>query len=152
MSRDFEATKNFSLKSHKVNWPIVINCQDHFTSSNPVSISPIEANISSTEKRMLQWSYDTGKFSQGGTPLLDENLKLCNGRKIQQRESHMIIQRDASTKGWGAYCKGVSTEGEMVRGGEAFSHKCCRITGIKICNPNFHKKFVTLDYSCSSRQ
>ena len=40
----------------------------------------------------------------------------------------------------------------MVKGGEAFSHKCSRITGIKICNPNFHKKFVTLDHSCSSAQ
>ena len=40
----------------------------------------------------------------------------------------------------------------MVKGGKAFSHKCSRITGIKICNPNFHKEFVTLDHSCSSRQ
>ena len=30
-----------------------------------------------------------------------ENLKLCNGRKIQQQEPHMIIPTDASTKGWG---------------------------------------------------
>ena len=40
----------------------------------------------------------------------------------------------------------------MVKGGEAFSHKCSRITDIKICNPNFHKEFVTLDHSCSSGQ
>ena len=40
----------------------------------------------------------------------------------------------------------------MVKGREAFSHKCSRITGIKICNPNFHKEFVTLDHSCLSRQ
>ena len=26
MSRDFYATKNFSFKSHKINWPVVINC------------------------------------------------------------------------------------------------------------------------------
>ena len=31
--------QNFSLKSHKVNWPDVINCPGHFSSSNPVSIS-----------------------------------------------------------------------------------------------------------------
>ena len=35
----------------------------------------------------------------------------------------------------------------MVKGGEAFSHKCSRTTSIKICNPNFHKEFVTLDHS-----
>ena len=79
-----------------------------------------------------------------------ENLKLCNGRKIQEREPHMIIQTDASTKGWGAYCKRVS--GKMVKGGEAFSHKCSRFTGIKFCNPNFRKEFVTLHHSCSSKQ
>ena len=44
-----------------------------------------------------------------------ENLKLCNGRKIQQREPHIIIQRDASTKDWGAYCKGVLTAGNVQR-------------------------------------
>ena len=42
--------------------------------------------------------------------------------------------------------------GERGKGGEAFSHKCFRITGIKICNPNIHKAFVTLYHSCSSRQ
>ena len=38
MSADFQATRNFSLKSHKVSWPVVINCLGHFTNSNPVSI------------------------------------------------------------------------------------------------------------------
>ena len=32
----------------------------------------------------------------------------------------------------------------MVKGGEAFSHKCSAITSIKISNPNFHKEFVHL--------
>ena len=63
----------------------------------------------------------------------------------------MIIQTDVSTKCWGAYCKGVST-GAMVKGGKAFSHKCSGITHIKICNPIFHKEFITLDNTCSSRQ
>ena len=40
----------------------------------------------------------------------------------------------------------------MVKGGEAFSHKCSTITSIKISNPNFHKEFVTLDHSSSSGQ
>ena len=42
--------------------------------------------------------------------------------------------------------------GEMVKGGDAFSHKCSRITGIKVRNANFHKEFVTLDHSCPSGQ
>ena len=121
-----------------------------FTCSNPVSISLSEANISSTEKRVLQWAGDTIEFSQGGTPLVDGRLKLCNEKKIQQRE--LIIQTDPSTKEWG-YCKGILTKGpEMVRGREAFSHKCSRTIGIKNCNPNFHKDFVILGRSCLSRQ
>ena len=73
--RRFSSNQNFSLKSCKVNWPIVINCRSQFTSSNPVLISSRGANISSTEKRVLQWSYDTGKFSQRGTPLVNGKLK-----------------------------------------------------------------------------
>ena len=97
MSGDFQATKSFNFKSHKVSWPVFINCPGHFTSSNPVSISSTGATISSTEKRVLQWSCDTGEFSQGGTAGWKTgmgNLKLCNERKIQQREPHMIIQTD----------------------------------------------------------
>ena len=63
MSGDFDITKNFSLKSHQINWPVFINCPGHFTSFNPVSISSTGANISFTEKRVLQWSYDSGEFS-----------------------------------------------------------------------------------------
>ena len=81
-----------------------------------------------------------------------ENLKLCNGRKIQQREP---IPCDHSgrchNKMLGGILQGSFDREEMVKG-EAFSHKCSRITGIKICSPNFHKEFVTPDHSRSSRQ
>ena len=80
-----------------------------------------------------------------------KNLKLYNRRKIQQREPEMIIQTDASTKSWGHIAKEFS-QGKMDKGGEDFSHKCSRITGIKTSNHNFHKEFATLDYSCSSRE
>ena len=42
--------------------------------------------------------------------------------------------------------------GVIVKGGEAFSHKCSKITGIKICKSNFYKGFVTFDHSRSSGQ
>ena len=60
MSGEFQTIRNFSLKSQKVTWPVAINCPDHFTSSNPVLISSTGKNIISTEKRILQWSYDSG--------------------------------------------------------------------------------------------
>ena len=66
MSGDFHTAKNFSLKSDEDNWPVVINCPDHFTSTIPVSISSTGANIRSCY---------TGKFSHGGTPLVDEDLE-----------------------------------------------------------------------------
>lgn len=50
----FTQRKTFSLKSHKINWSAVIN----FTCTNTVSISSTVKNISSTEKRVLQWSCD----------------------------------------------------------------------------------------------
>ena len=53
MSGEFQAIRNFSLKSHKIIWAVVINCPDHFTSLNLVSISSTGTNISSTEKRVL---------------------------------------------------------------------------------------------------
>ena len=46
----------------------------------------------------------------------------------------------------GGILQGSFDRGEIVIGGKAFSHKCSRITGIKICSPNFHKEFVTLDH------
>ena len=75
MSGDFYATINFSFKSHKVNWPVVINCPVHFTSTCLISISLTGANISFTEKGVLQWSCNTGEFIQGGTFLVDEKFE-----------------------------------------------------------------------------
>ena len=54
MSGDFHATKDLNLKSHKINQHAVMNCPSYFTSTNPVSISSTETNISSSEKRVLQ--------------------------------------------------------------------------------------------------
>ena len=100
MSGDFYATINFSFKSHKVNWPVVIKCPVHFTNTCLISISLTGANISFTEKGVLQWSCNTGELFWWM-----KNLKLCNGKKIQQREPHMLIQTGASTKGLGHTAK-----------------------------------------------
>ena len=40
-----------------------------------------------------------------------ENIRLSNGRKTQQQEPLMTIQTDASTRGWEAHSKGISTGG-----------------------------------------
>ena len=64
-----------TFKQPKVNWPVIINCPGHFTSSNLVSRSSAGANISSTERRVLQWSCDSGKFSQEITTLVSGKLE-----------------------------------------------------------------------------
>ena len=144
MSGDFQATKNFSLKSHKINWHVIINCPGNFTSSNPGSISPTGANFSSTEKRVLQWSCDNGEFSKGGTPLVDRKLETLQWEENSALRTPYNHSDRCFNKRLEGILQGSFNRGEMVKGGKAFSHKCSRITGIKICNPNFHKEFVTL--------
>ena len=39
------------------------------------------------------------------------NLNLSNGRYLVQPLAQVVIQTDASMKGWGALCKGISTGG-----------------------------------------
>ena len=40
-----------------------------------------------------------------------QNLELCNGWALIQLPAEMLIQTDASTKGWGATCNEISTGG-----------------------------------------
>ena len=39
------------------------------------------------------------------------NLDFCNGQSLIQPLAQVLIQRDASTKGWGATCNDISTGG-----------------------------------------
>ena len=83
--------------------------------------------------------------------LRTKNLKLCNGRKIQQQKPQMIIQTDASTKGWRHTARSFDSL-QIVKLGEAFSHKCSIITVIEVANHNFHKEIVIFDHLCPNRQ
>ena len=40
-----------------------------------------------------------------------QNLELCNGPALIQPPAEVLMQTDASTKGWGATCNGASTGG-----------------------------------------
>ena len=117
--------------------------QTIFTSTIPFSISSTGANIRSC---------DTEKFSHGGTPLVDENLETLQWEENSATRTLYNHSDRWLTKTWVTYCKGVFKGEEMVKGGEAFWYKCSRIIGIEICNPNFHKEFVTLDDSYRSGQ
>ena len=73
-----------------------------------------------------------------------ENLKLCNWRKIQQRGPHMIIETDASTKGLGAYCKGVSTGGVWSKKEKHFHINILELLLLKFAILTFTKNFSYL--------
>ena len=98
MSGDFQATKNFSPKSHKVNWPVVqaiLQARIQFRYLQQEQILALQ------KKGSYSGHVTLGNLAREELLWWMENLKLCNGRKTQQREPHMIIQTDASTKGWG---------------------------------------------------
>ena len=145
MSGDFHAAKNFSLKSHRVSYPVVINCPDNFTSTNAVSTG---ANISSTQKGSYSGHVVLVNLAREELLWWMENLELCHGRKPETGTPYDHSDRCLNKR----LGRGIFGRVKMVKGGEAFSHKCSRIAGIKICNPNFHKEFVTLEHSCSSGQ
>ena len=44
-----------------------------------------------------------------------QNLKICNGPYLIQSHSQVLIQTDASIKGWGAKCQGISTGGQWSK-------------------------------------
>ena len=56
-----------------------------------------QVTISPEARRDLQW--------------WAENLSTWNGRAIRDPNPNMVIETDASKKGWGAFCRGVLTGG-----------------------------------------
>ena len=52
------------------------------------------------------------RYGQRETCMVDKkNLELSNGRAIIQSSSLVLMQTDASKKGWGAVCQGIKTWG-----------------------------------------
>ena len=52
------------------------------------------------------------RYGQRETCMVDKkNLELSNGRAIIQSSSLVLMQTDASKKGWGAVCQGIKTGG-----------------------------------------
>ena len=76
------------------------------------------------------------------------NLKLFNWKKINPAWSF----RQRPQQKAGGILQRSFDKGEMVKGGEAFSHKCSGITRSKIFNPNFRKEFAFFGYSYSKEQ
>ena len=88
-------------------------------------------NISSTEKRVLQWSCDTGEFSQGGTPLVNGKLESLQWDKNSATRTPYDHSDRCLDKRLEAYCKGVSTEGECSKEEKHFHINILELLALK---------------------
>ena len=60
-------------------------------------ISLLSENLSYLDKIVFEWKL------KNLTEMVGTKLRLCNGRALIQPPVDVLIQRDASTKGWGVY-------------------------------------------------
>ena len=68
-----------------------------------------------------------------------ENIRLSNGRKIQQQEPRMAIQTDASKEEWGAHCNGNSSRGRWSKKGQGHHINVLEIMAVKFAIQTFTK-------------
>ena len=73
-----------------------------------------------------------------------ENIRLSNGRKIQQEEPQMTIQTDGSTKGWEAHCNRISTEGKWSRKEQGRHINVLELMAVKFAILTFTKNLSNL--------
>ena len=76
-----------------------------------------------------------------------ENITLCNGRKIQQEKSQMIIQTDASTKRWGAHCNGISIGRKWLKKEQGHQINVLELMAVKFAILTFTKSPSNLNIS-----
>ena len=56
-----------------------------------------------------------------------DNLEAWNGKGLVSGSPDMVIETDASRKGWGAYCMGVSTGGQWTQGETQLHINCLEL-------------------------
>jgi hypothetical protein len=56
-----------------------------------------------------------------------DHLQGWNGKALFQHHIDLIIETDASRKGWGAYCEGVSTGGPWCLGEKKLHINCLEL-------------------------
>ena len=68
-----------------------------------------------------------------------DHLHAWNGQALFQDQVDLIIETDASRKGWGAYCQGVRTGGPLVSHRKETPHQLSRALGRFSGNQNIHQ-------------
>ena len=68
-------------------------------------------------------------------------LELSNGKSVLTSQPEMFLQTDASKKGWGAHCQGISTGGAWSYQEQILhAHQCSGTNGSKVGHSDFHEK------------
>ena len=69
-----------------------------------------------------------------------DHLQAWNGKALFQKPVDLLIETDASRRGWGAYCQGISTGGAMVLRRNASTHQLFGTAGRVIRDPDIYKR------------
>jgi hypothetical protein len=68
-----------------------------------------------------------------------DHLQAWNGRALFQKPVDLIIETDASRKGWGAYCQGISTGGPWCLEEKRFHINCLELLAGSLAIKTFTK-------------
>ena len=72
-----------------------------------------------------------------------QNLHLSNGQSLIATIPQLVISSDASTQGWGAYCKGLETGGQWSAQEMELHINMYELKAAKLAIVSFHGKFPT---------
>ena len=73
-----------------------------------------------------------------------DHLQAWNGKALFQKPVDLLIETDASRKGWGAYCQGISTGGPWC-----FEEKRLHINCLELLAGSFAIQTFTKDKVCA---
>ena len=68
-----------------------------------------------------------------------DNLIAWNGKALLQQTTDLVIETDASGKGWGAYCQGVATEGRWLPDETSYHINCLELLAGSLAIMSFTK-------------
>ena len=145
---------SFSLSNHrfginKIDKSDVLNCPSSSACSSTAKVFTTTTNTI-TKPSLFIPSRDNIKQSiETGTSLVGQNFKIKQW-KISKTKKKLVIQKDASKSGWGAFL-GVNW-GEMVRKVGELTYKCSGINSSQVCDSNIHKKTIKYSNSLADRQ
>ena len=104
-----------------------------FLTSTIQAVFPAPLHLQEVKNKVFSLSQGYDSPVQLSPPALEEliwwrnNLEAWNGKSLASGTPDLIIETDASRKGWGAYCMGVSTEGQWAEGESQLHINCLEL-------------------------